>query len=715
MFCILIIWILSVSPTTTVAEPPPDGFADKRFADLWLQADETVSTGITHRSWIWGEQAGDRRYEQYRSANGSTRLVQYFDKARMEMPQTMERDTNSNPVTLGRLVVEMIQGQIQAGNTIVLSHPPADLPIAGDLHNNPAPTYAELGAITAFDGQNKAHPQLGQYIQTAYIDQIPKPYPEHATPETQIVHYEPVTGHNIPAIFATYMDTIAQIFQSTSCCEQIDSLSLFGFPITEPYWTYATIGGTLQPVLFQAFERRILTYTPSNPISWQVEMGNVGQHYFQWRYGRPISYTQPGWTGGVHTYETTHNIMTYDYASALVPTLPDDPIYPYPRINHQAIGSPQMQSYRVLVVENRFMQLTFLPELGGRLYQAQEKTSGRTMFYQNPVIKPSVFGQRGWWLAVGGIEWAAPTEEHGYLEYLPWHGTIDHTPTHTHITHEIREQQQPFHVAGSVSLASNESRFDVTMEVTNLSDTPQPLQMWMNAMLNPGGTERLGDTLRFVVPTQEMLVHATQDPLLPQPGELIPWPRVEGRDMSYPANWYGYVGVFTSHTVPFLGLYDSDQDTGVAVIHHDPTIGGKIFGFSQTFERSLYTDDNSEYVELWSGAQPTFWDYPFLAPGETRRIHTTWLPLWGLGELVTASAEGAIGMNQRHDGNTSLTIATTQVIPHASVIIRLDDAEIFRSDPLDLRPDQPLTIDLPIAISSTSRGQVEAPGLLLEW
>ena len=57
-----------------------------------------------------------------------------------------------------------------------------------------------------------------------------------------------------------------------------------GLPISEPYWATVKINGVSEDVLIQAFERRVLTYTPSNPDPFKVEMGNVGQHYYDWRY-----------------------------------------------------------------------------------------------------------------------------------------------------------------------------------------------------------------------------------------------------------------------------------------------------------------------------------------------------------------------------------------------------------------------------------------------
>ena len=58
-----------------------------------------------------------------------------------------------------------------------------------------------------------------------------------------------------------------------------------GLPISEPYWTHSLVRGHVIDVMIQAYERRVLTFTPSNAPGWQVEMGNVGRHYFDWRYG----------------------------------------------------------------------------------------------------------------------------------------------------------------------------------------------------------------------------------------------------------------------------------------------------------------------------------------------------------------------------------------------------------------------------------------------
>ncbi|MGB9633814.1 MAG: DUF5107 domain-containing protein, partial [Chloroflexaceae bacterium] len=76
---------LALCPPATVAGPAaPDGFADPAFRDLWARADLPVAGGAG-RSWTWGALPGERRYERYDQAPGGARLVQYFDKARMEI------------------------------------------------------------------------------------------------------------------------------------------------------------------------------------------------------------------------------------------------------------------------------------------------------------------------------------------------------------------------------------------------------------------------------------------------------------------------------------------------------------------------------------------------------------------------------------------------------------------------------------------------------
>ncbi|MEI6045424.1 MAG: hypothetical protein WCS37_13835, partial [Chloroflexota bacterium] len=96
------------------------------------------------------------------------------------------------------------------------------------------------------------------------------------------------TGHNIAKPFWDYLNQIGPVLNSAG--QQVQGrifdpvFFVTGLPITEAWWAKVKVGGQVKDVLVQAFERRILTYTPSNSEAYQVEMGNVGQHYYKWRH-----------------------------------------------------------------------------------------------------------------------------------------------------------------------------------------------------------------------------------------------------------------------------------------------------------------------------------------------------------------------------------------------------------------------------------------------
>src|SRR5207253_8598179 len=104
----------------------------------------------------------------------------------------------------------------------------------------------------------------------------------------RITRYESTLGHNIPDVFWNFMNSTGSIYndrlKTYSEGPILNWITDLGYPITEPYWTNVKINGTPKWVLVQAFQRRVLTYVAENPPGWQVEMGNVGRHYYDWRY-----------------------------------------------------------------------------------------------------------------------------------------------------------------------------------------------------------------------------------------------------------------------------------------------------------------------------------------------------------------------------------------------------------------------------------------------
>jgi hypothetical protein len=121
---------------------------------------------------------------------------------------------------------------------------------------------------------------------------------------TNLVQFVTETKHNIPAVFWNFLNSSGPVANTAN---QITNEQLIvpwffasGFPISEPYWAKATIQGKVTDVMIQAYQRRALTYVPTNQAGFQVEMANIGQHYFDWRYrnagfcaGQPVTTPTP--------------------------------------------------------------------------------------------------------------------------------------------------------------------------------------------------------------------------------------------------------------------------------------------------------------------------------------------------------------------------------------------------------------------------------------
>ncbi|MBU0490404.1 MAG: DUF5107 domain-containing protein, partial [Chloroflexi bacterium] len=178
----------------------------------------------------------------------------------------------------------------------------------------------------------------------------------------------------------------------------------------------------------------------------------------------PTAMPTPVPTGApaVRTWETTITIPTYQYEAALHP----DPTgrIPYPQLDFAQMGPPAPKAYRAIMVENRYLQLTFLLDLGGRLYRCVFKPTGQDVFYRNPVVKPTHWGpgEMGWWIAAGGMEWCFPVWEHGYTTALPWQCHIQRNADGS-ITFvaEDDEQTTGLHIAVAVTLRPDRADFEV--------------------------------------------------------------------------------------------------------------------------------------------------------------------------------------------------------------------------------------------------------------
>ncbi|MDQ6908409.1 MAG: hypothetical protein M3176_16420 [Chloroflexota bacterium] len=257
--------------TASIGAQAASRYANPAFQSQWQQGE-----AVTPNFWGPLETAKDGQQEAYKEASGGQRLVQYFDKGRMEL--------TNGAVTNGLLATEIITGRIQTGDNSFQNQAPPSISIAGDA-SNPAPTYAGLaskGASLLQPATSKPGVPINTVIGAdGTVGATDAALPD---PAMQVGAFDGPTRHNVAAGFADYRAKAG--------------LPTIGYAISEPFLATVKVGGAPKDVMVQIFERRALTYTPSNPAAFKVEMGNIGQHYFAWRYPNGATAAPPADPGG---------------------------------------------------------------------------------------------------------------------------------------------------------------------------------------------------------------------------------------------------------------------------------------------------------------------------------------------------------------------------------------------------------------------------------
>jgi hypothetical protein len=282
--------LLSAVPTTTFAA---QNFAAEAFQNVWNRTDKPIAEGKTSRTWLWAPEPFTPGFlEDYADSPNGKRIVQYFDKSRMEINNPKGDRTSQYFVSNGLIAVELINGRLQLGDNKFENRFPAPIGVAGDPDDTTGPTYATLKNVLGGATNAVGSPVIRRLNRQGALQDAPDEYGKY---NVKYANFEASTSHNIAQPFWDFLNVSGPVYPGGS--NNLTNGRLFdpvfyatGLPVTEAYWSKVKVGGQVKDVLVQAFERRVLTYTPSNSAAFQVEMGNIGRHYYQWRYeGKKVS------------------------------------------------------------------------------------------------------------------------------------------------------------------------------------------------------------------------------------------------------------------------------------------------------------------------------------------------------------------------------------------------------------------------------------------
>ncbi len=385
-------------------------------------------------------------------------------------------------------------------------------------------------------------------------------------------------------------------------------------------------------------------------------------------------------------WESTETLLTYDYGDPdPVPILTRSSLwgrgarlYPYTFIDqYSSIGKER--DWKVVYLENPYVKVSVLPEVGGKIWGATEKSTQKEFIYTNHVLKFREIALRGPWTS-GGIEFNF--------------GIVGHTPSGAHPVNYLLKNNPDGSVScvvGNMDLPSR-TRWSVTITVPkdkaffetktfwyNPSPLFQSYYSWMN------GAIHVANDLQYVFPGRFHIAHDFSEP-------LRPWPHdADGRDLSwYKNNDFGsYKSYFTvGEYEDFFGGYWHDDDFGFGHwAHYDDMPGQKIWiwGLSQQgmIWENLLTDKDGQYSEPQAGRFFNQNDHGFFTPYAGDRWGEVWFPYKDIGPMVKATPHAVLHVDRTQE-SVAVNLCALQAL-NDDLVITAGSKEIHREH-LRLKP-----------------------------
>jgi tetratricopeptide (TPR) repeat protein len=356
-------------------------------------------------------------------------------------------------------------------------------------------------------------------------------------------------------------------------------------------------------------------------------------------------------------------------------------VYPYGVID-TLTGQKEMRDYQAVWMENDFIRILLLPELGGRIHRAYDKVNQRDFVYYNEVVKPALVGLLGPWIS-GGIEFNWP-QHHRPTTFMPVDVSIQQGDNgeQTVWLGEV-EPMRGLQVMAGFTLYLDRALVEITGKVFNGNATPRHFLWWANPAVKGG------DDHQSVFPPDVTAVFdhgkraVSAFPIAT--GTYYKVDYSAGVDISR----YKNVPVPTSYMAEkseydFVGAYHHGEQGGLLhVADHHVSPGKKQWSwgygdFGQAWDRNL-TDDNGPYIELMTGVftdnQP---DFTWLAPYEEKVFVQNFLPYSGLGRVHNASAALAIKL-ERVDTKLELGVYAVVPLRDVSVVVSANDTPLWET------------------------------------
>ncbi len=371
--------------------------------------------------------------------------------------------------------------------------------------------------------------------------------------------------------------------------------------------------------------------------------------------------------------------------------------YPYPLYDNLTNKKGE-QTYHLIYLENEYVKVGIVPEIGGKLFSAVDKTNNYDFVYHQHVIKPALIGLIGAWIS-GGIEWNIP-HHHRASTFLPVQWSTETSPdgSKTVWVGEL-EPRQRMRWAVGYTLHPGSAVLDCSVRISNRTPEPNTMLCFANVAVNANADYQI----IFPPSTQHVAFHFKR--------EFSDWPishqRFNGADFTAGVDVSWYKNHLNANSMfawnyqdDFFAGYDHGREAGTMSVADHHIVPGKKFwtwgnGPRGRMWDNILTDTDGPYVELMVGAysdnQP---DYSWLQPFEERSFAMHWYPFRDIGGVKSANLDAAVNLEVK-DGAAQLGFYATRSFPQATVRLLAGD-RVLLTRSVAINPGQPFKAQVPL-------------------
>ncbi|NIP53058.1 MAG: DUF5107 domain-containing protein [Phycisphaerae bacterium] len=376
-------------------------------------------------------------------------------------------------------------------------------------------------------------------------------------------------------------------------------------------------------------------------------------------------------------------------------------IYPYP-FQDGVTNIREQKTYKALYLENDYIKLSILPELGVRLFSAVDKTNNYEIFYHQHVIKPALIGMLGAWIS-GGIEWCV-FHHHRNTTYMPVDYTLAENPdgSKTIWFGELERRHRMKWLIG-VTLYPDKSYIEATVKIFNRTAFPHSILYWANVAVHAN------DDYQVIFPpsVQVATYHSKNDfSHWPVSNQVYRGVDYKGVDLSWWKNHPEPVSFFAwDLKEDFSGGYDHGKQAGVVHVgNHHIVCGAKLWEWSpgprgRMWDKIL-TDADGPYAELMVGAysdnQP---DYSWIKPYEVKIFKQYWYPVRGIGGFKNANINAAVNLELKSNNIARIGFCTTSKYSDAKALLKAGNKSLLE-ERIDIGPAKPFTREAAVPVGT---------------